>query len=551
MADILLLKLKIFLNSVRHPERPLKKLLFSFLGIIFLAGIYFWLKRIFIYITNVPLIGEAVLVRFLSLMIFISGGVAVLSSLLSAISTMYTTEEMKLLISFPFSGSALFGAKVLETALYANWMIFVVAVPFALAWNSIYSMNFFQVVFSAAAFFVFLMTMSFLGVSLASVFALAFPSRKIRDGSLVFFAVAFGGIFFYLKALEPKFIFHADASENFFQYLSRLRMPGTLLEPFQWVSRLFIAVSQKNYGDAFTVFGILLIIFLVSGAVCFAFGSGYFIRTAGKIRASGSSGGIYKSNVPALTASALKWREKTLFLRNSEQLSQVVILVVLTAIYLFSIYKAPLGDLPRVRELLTFLNIGGVGLILTASALRFVFTGVGLDGRFLWLLFSAPLDGGEILKGKMAVFTKPMIFAGIILGVLSGCCFRADFFVIILTSAVTALIGFVVAQMAFYFAVSYPSYGTDNISQMESSYGGLVFMITGIFYVVSVLAVLAYPAHWYLMGKIFNTEFPVRLTALFLFLFLLDSFIFSFFPGLWALRIFKSREHRNLVAKRQ
>ena len=550
MTDILLLKLKIFLNSVRHPERPLKKLFFSFLGIIFLAGIYFWLKRIFIYITNVPLIGEDILVRFLSLMIFISGGVAVLSSLLSAVSTMYTTEEMKYLISFPFSGSALFGAKALETALYANWMIFVGASPVALAWNSIYSMNFFQVFFVGSALFVFLMIMSSLGILLASGFALVFPGRKIRDGALVFFAVAFGGIFFYLKALEPEFIFHKDASVNFFRYLSHLRLPGTLLSPFQWVSRLFIAVSQKNYGDAGALFGVLLIIFLVLGAVCFAFGSGYFIRICGKIRASGSSGWIYKSNVPSRPASALKWREKTLFLRNSEQLSQVVILVVLAAIYLFSIYKAPLGDLPRVRELLTFLNIGGVGLILTASALRFVFTGVCLDGRFLWLLFSAPCHTGEILKCKMAVFTCPMLFAGFVLGILSGCSFRADFFVIILTSFISALIGFVVAQMAFYFAVSYPSYRTDNISQMESSYGGLVFMITGIFYVVSVLAVLAEPARWYLMGKIFNTGPPVGLTALFLFLFLLDSFVFSFFPGLLALRIFKSREHRNLVAAR-
>jgi len=515
------------------------------------VGIYFWIKRILTYIVSVPLIGEAVLIRFLSLMIFISGGVAVLSSLLAAISTIYTTEELKLLISFPFSGRSLYGVKILETAFYADWMIIVIAVPFAFAWNSIYSMNFLQIILAGISLIIFLLTMSFLGIFLAAVFAFIFPSRKIRDGAVVIFAALFGSIFFYLKALEPEFIFHTHAVENFFQYLSRLRMPGTLLGPFQWVSRLFLAISQKSYGDVFTLFSVLLVIFLLAGIVCFTFGSEYFIHTCGKITASGGLSGFYKARIPLAARAMLKWREKTLFFRNSEQLSQVTILIVLTAIYLFSIYKAPLVGLPRVQELLTFLNIGGVGLILTAAALRFIFSGVCLDGRFLWFLFSSPLSSKEILKAKMAVFTKPMIFMGFVLGALSGYCFRAPLFVIIATSVVTALMGFVIAQLAFYFAVSYPEYRTDNISQIESSYGGLVFMITGIFYVVSVLAILASPAHWYLMGRIFKTGVPVRWVLIFTSLFFLDNFIFSFIPRARALSIFKSREHRNLVAERQ
>lgn len=561
MVELLELKLRILLNSIKHPTRPLKKLLFSCMGVIFLVGIYFWIRRILTYIVSVPLIGEAVLIRFLSLMIFISGGVAVLSSLLAAISTIYTTEEMKLLIPFPFSGRSLYGAKILETAFYADWMIIIIAVPFAFAWNSIYSMNFLQIVLAGISLLVFLLTMSFLGIFLAAIFAFIFPSQKIRDGAVVIFAVLFGSIFFYLKALEPEFIFHADGFENFFQYLSRLQMPGTLLEPFQWVSRLFLAISQKSYGDVFTLLTVLFGLFLLAGIICFAFGSRYFIRTCGKIRASGGFSGVYKTRIPlaplknslmgpALRA-VLKWREKTLFFRNSEQLSQVTILIVLTAIYLFSIYKAPLGDMPRVQELLTFLNIGGIGLILTAAALRFIFSSVCLDGRFLWFLFSSPLSFNEILKAKMAVFTKPMVFMGFVLGVLSGYCFKVSLFVIITTSFITALIGFVIAQLAFYFAVSYPEYRTDNISQIESSYGGLVFMITGIFYVVSVLAILAYPAHWYLMGRIFKTAVPLRLVLVFTSLFFLDNFIFSYIPRARALSIFKSREHRNLVAERQ
>ncbi|MCD6413482.1 MAG: hypothetical protein J7L54_04995 [Elusimicrobia bacterium] len=549
--ELLSLKLRIFLNSFRAVRHPGKKIFFSLLGLIFLAGMYFWLRRILVYLVNVPVIGEVVLLRFVSLMIFISAVLAVLSSMLSAVSTIYASEELRLLIPCPVRQGSLFAVKAIEAAVYADWMIVVIAIPFAAAWGHIYDLNFFKFLFCAASFFVFLATMSATGILLATGFAAVFPSKKIRDGAIVLFAVLFGGMFFYLKALEPKFIFHADVFGNLLQYLSRLQMPGFPLAPFQWLSRLFIAISSGNYPVAATIFGVFFLFFVFAAAVLLFIGGRVLFGICGRIRGAGVGEPRYIKKVPDGRLSAIRWREKIVFLRNSEQVSQMAILGMLVAIYLTSVLKAPLGDIPYVRELLTFLNIGAVGLILTAAALRFVYTGVCLDGRFLWILYSSPLACGEILKSKFMVYTVPFVFFGFILGAVSGWCFSASPVFVFATALICSVIGFVVVQLAFYFAVSYPEYRTDNLSQIESSYGGIIFMVTAIFYIAAILSILAMPAYWGLMGEIFRHRAPVRFSALLGLLFVLTSFLFAFLPRKLTFGIFSSRRHRNIVAGRQ
>ena len=550
MLPLLSLKGRILRNSLRHPDRPAKTIFFLLLSALFMTGLYFWVRRIFLHLVSVPIIGEVVLVRFLALLIFIAGGMAVLSTMLSAVSTIYTTEELKLLTVYPVSSDSLFAVKMLEASVYADWMIIVVGFPFALAWRSIYSINFTQAFFCAVCFLLFLLAMSFTGVIFATLFCLALPGRKIRDSAIVAFSVIFAGVFFYLKALEPEFIFQADAYENLFQYLTLLKMPGTLLAPFQWMSRLFIGISSGAYGEALAIAGVLLIVFFASGLVCFALGSKYLFRICGTIRARGGSKGSYTSAVPEGRVAALGWKERITFIRNSEQISQAVILFLLSAIYLFSVYKAPLGDLPPVKKLLTFLNMGGVGLILAASALRFVFTGICLEGRHLWILFSSPFVKGKIIRKKISFYSAPMTLTGFILGILSGMCFRAQFAFTLFTGGICAVMAYTITRLAVFFAVSYPEYQTDNPARMESSYGGLLFMVASMFYTASVLAILAYPAYWYLTGTLFSGGVALKFTAGFAILFVIDNFIFAGISQFWTERVFLSRDHRNLIAQR-
>ncbi|MCD6423269.1 MAG: hypothetical protein J7L42_04050 [Elusimicrobia bacterium] len=545
------LKLKIFLNSLASPSRPIKSFIFAFLGILFMTGIYLWLKRIFTYIVNVPFFGEAILIRFLSILIFISGGIAVLSTVISATATIYTSDELKMLLPLPLSSDEIFLAKMFEAFIYADWMIFLLSIVVAFAWRSIYEIGVFEILFCGISLVFFIFAMSSIGVFLSNILAFLFPTRKIRDFSVVIFAILFGGIFFYMKALEPEFLLKANAFENFLEYLTHLKFSGTLLSPFRWLAMLFIEISKGNFSDAFVLFLVLFLFFLFFFSLSFFFGSKTFLSTTTRINARGAGAGIYQAKLPGKKEKIFMWREKVLFLRNSEQVSQVAILLILITIYLVSVWRAPVWDIPSVKNLLTFLNIGGVCLILSATALRFIFTSICLEGRGLWIIFSSPILPEKILKLKFYYFLKYMGVSGFILGILSGVCWKASFEVVLITAVITLISSLTITSLAFYFALSYPVYSTTNISRMESSYGGVLFMISSVFYIVFVLAVLAYPALWYFTGVLFRGAVERKFTLIFFagfFLISLGIVLFLFRRGV---KIFTSRWHRNLFIAHQ
>src|SRR6185503_14273931 len=89
-------------------------------------------------------------------------------------------------------------------------------------------------------------------------------------------------------------------------------------------------------------------------------------------------------------------KDLRLFFRDNTQWSQLILLAVLLMVYLFNIKSLPLHSGERVPfrlvTMISFLNLGLAGFVLAAVAARFVFPGISLEGRQMWLLRSSPLD---------------------------------------------------------------------------------------------------------------------------------------------------------------
>ena len=89
-------------------------------------------------------------------------------------------------------------------------------------------------------------------------------------------------------------------------------------------------------------------------------------------------------------------KDLRLFFRDNTQWSQLILLAVLLMVYLFNIKSLPLHSgerMPfRLVTIISFLNLGLAGFVLAAVAARFIFPGISLEGRQMWLLRSSPLD---------------------------------------------------------------------------------------------------------------------------------------------------------------
>src|SRR3989440_12066832 len=88
-------------------------------------------------------------------------------------------------------------------------------------------------------------------------------------------------------------------------------------------------------------------------------------------------------------------KELRLFFRDTTQWSQLLLLAVLVGVYVFNIKFLPLkgdGMTFFLRNVVPFLNLVLAGFVLASIAAPFIFPGVRLEGRALWLLRSRSMS---------------------------------------------------------------------------------------------------------------------------------------------------------------
>ncbi len=117
-------------------------------------------------------------------------------------------------------------------------------------------------------------------------------------------------------------------------------------------------------------------------------------------------------------AHGLRWKDRLVFVRDSAQWSQMLILAAIVAIYVLNFkYIRVVAGTGLVSDLgLHFLNLGLCGFVTIALAARFVFPAVSLEGRAFWLVLSSPNSMSAFLRAKVWAWFIPMaVFANLLM----------------------------------------------------------------------------------------------------------------------------------------
>ena len=176
-------------------------------------------------------------------------------------------------------------------------------------------------------------------------------------------------------------------------------------------------------------------------------------------------------------------KELTVVARDCTQWSQLIMLGVLLVVYVANVRYLPLdgnGMTTLLRNVIPFLNLALAGFVLASIAARFVFPSVSLEGRTWWLLRSSPLPMREVLRTKYWVGALPLLVLALILvGVTNSMLGVTPFVQAVSLSAIIALV-FPLTALALAFGTFFPRFDTENAAQIPTSFGGLLFMMSGI-----------------------------------------------------------------------
>lgn len=492
---------------------------FAILG---LVGVLFWgfifgvLYRLLTYFRGVEEIGALLAGKLLGLVLLGFTSILLLSNVITALSSFFLAKDLDMLVSAPVDWLRLYGAKLLETVVASSWMVLLVSIPMFTAYGIVYDGGFGFPLLVLAMMVPLFVIPAVVGSALTLVLVNIFPAHRTRDILSVIAVLTAGGIVLLFRIVRPERLARPEGFRSLVDFIAVLRTPSSPLMPSEWVQKATMGFLNGTpdwlslyllwtTAAAAVVLGALLHRWLYLTGFSKAQESAQrFVASGGLLPSLGrrllSPFGVLRRE--------LVMKELRLFFRDTTQWSQLILLAVLVVVYVFNIKYLPLrgeGITFFLVNVVPFLNLVLAGFVLASIAARFIFPGVSLEGRTLWLLRSSPMAVRDLLWAKFWVGTLPLLILAIaIVGVTDWLLQVSDFMFYVSVASIT-LLTFALSGMAIGFGTMFPQFETENAAQIPTSFGGLLYMMASVAVIGGVVVLEARPVYGYLSARAFGT----------------------------------------------
>jgi ABC-2 type transport system permease protein len=478
-------------------------LLLAIVALVFWGAVFGIAYRVLNYFRSVEEIGNLMAGKVLGVILLAFLSILLLSNIITALSTFFLAKDLDLLVAAPIGGSRLYLSKLAETIVHSSWMVALLALPIFTAYGIVYRGGPWYPVVALVAFLPYLVIPAVVGTAITLILVNIFPARRTREllgllatGTIVIAVVA-------LRFLRPEQLAQPEGFKNLVDYLAVLRTPTSPLLPSEWTAAM-IMNWLLHVGDPWPIaklWGVAPVA-VALGALLhrWLYRQGFSKALEGaerKIRRPlrGPVAGVLRFLPPSKREFILK--DLRLFFRDNTQWSQLILLAVLLMVYLFNIKSLPLHSGERVPfrlvTMISFLNLGLAGFVLSAVAARFIFPAISLEGRQMWLLRSSPLDPQAMLWSKYWIGTVPLLVLALVITVFTNWLLHASVFMMGVAVGTIVLYTLAASALALSFGALYPQFGTENAAQIPTSFGGLVYMMSSLSLLAAIIMVEAGP----------------------------------------------------------
>lgn len=491
-------------------------------GLIFWLAVFGVMYRVLRYFRGVEEIGPLLAGKLLGLALLAFLSLLLISNVITALSAFFLAKDLDLLMASPVDWLHLYLSKLGETLLHSSWMVALMAVPIFTAYGVIYDGGWLFGPFTVVVFLPLLVIPAVIGSAVTLILVNVFPARRTRDLLSVIAIGAAGVLVMMFRVVRPEQLARPEGFNNLLDFITLLRTPTSPYLPSEWAmnSLMGYLIGPKealplvllwSTAAAFIVFGALLHQGLYPrGFTRAQEGADKFVK--GWIWTAVLDP-IFKPLTVAKREFLIK--DLKLFFRDPTQWSQLILLTVLVIIYLFNIQALPLFSGEQVPffmvTVISFLNLGLAGFVLSAIAARFIFPSISLEGRQMWLLRSSPLNLRALIWSKYWIGTVPLLVLALAITVFTNILLRVTPFMMVVGIGTIILLTLAISAMALGYGALFPQFDTENAAQIPTSYGGLVFMMSTIALLAVVIVVEAVPVSNYLRASFTGEPMTVNI----------------------------------------
>lgn len=522
--------------------RRVKLFLFGTIGICFWGGIFAVSLRVLIYFKEISELGDILAHKLLSMILLTFFSLLIFSSILTAISKLYLSRDLSLVHSMPVSSFKIFIARWIESTIDSSWMVIVYTLPIFISYGIVYQAGFFfywdmiMVILSLA---VIASSTSVILVVLVVNFV---PANRMRNMSIFFGLCLFLILFFAFRFLQPERLVDPEVFSTTLVYLKSLKTPAPPYLPSTWAydslkAALSGHIQQGMFHTAlsWTWAGVMVFMAIILADAVYFKGLSKAHTAQVRLFRNRFSGIRFQGFLPG-PVRAFITKEIRTFFRDQTQWSQLFLIAALVVLYLYNFNALPLEKTPiktvYLQNLLSFLNMGLAGFVLTAITARFAYPAVSIEGEAFWLVKSAPIALRSYLWIKFFIYFLPLLILTEILIIATNILLKVTPFMMALSTVTIFFLVPGVVAMGIGFGAAYPDFKADNPAQTVTSFGGILFMMVCAGYIGAVIFIEAGPVY-----NIFLADIKQRELTLLEWTWVTGSFVIAFVLSIAAIII--------------
>ncbi|MCL1971666.1 MAG: hypothetical protein FWG57_01605 [Endomicrobia bacterium] len=479
------------INSLKFIDN-LKAAIFIFIGINIVFIVYAFSHSFLRYINSVAVVGPLIVNKLLAFVFITAFMMAVLSAIIVSFSTIYFGRDIKWLVTSPIKLGEVFSFKAVNSSFYASWMVFAALVPCMAALGVVKNADMWFYIFSIVFVFPFLACASFIGIAFTIIVMRFFPAAKVRNIVLVIGMVFFTFVLVFIRLIRPEKFISTEGFELLSQYLSYLDAPTAKFLPSWWYTSAVTGLIAKDFGRIFIYAGLLFGTAVILWLVIKFLAKKYYMEGLNEGQAFAAADIRRRSFKYRSPVYAIFQKDIKVFVRDSSQWSQVLILASIVLVYLFSMYRLSFETI-HMHNTMAVVNCALVWFVATAASLRLSFPLISLEGESFWFLLTSPVSRFKLFAEKIVFGSIPVVLVSLILMFASNYMMGISKPVFIITIAATAAMSLLISCSAVSIGAVLPKFNYSNIPQIESSLGGLVFMLFSFFMIIVNILIIMQP----------------------------------------------------------
>ena len=477
-------------------------------GVVFWALMFFFSSRVLNYFRSVEVIGDIMAHHLLSMILLTFFSLLIFSHVITALSNLYLSTDLERCHASPATLEEVFLSRSIYTVIDSSWMVIIFGLPIMMAYAHVFRPGpgyYFTIIHLGVSLIIIA---AGIGILLTMVMVSIFPAQRTRDIIMLFMILLLVVLYLMFRLMRPERLADPEAFFSVMQYVTALKAPDSAYLPTHWVTEsLWAHLGDSGKDHLFEVMltwssaiALVVINIWVAGRIYF---TGFSKSQEGKKRRGGKKildlvMNLLKRPMGRDMASIMD-KDMRNFFRDNTQWSQMLLLGALVVVYLYNFSVLPLERSPLRLEFLqnqiAFLNLGLAGFVLSAVSVRFIFPAVSSEGRAFWIVKTSPLTMKRFLWGKFAFYLIPMLILGETLIIFTNYLLHVTPFMMVLSSITMFLAVFGIVALGIGFGALYPRFNYENIAQVATGFGGLMYMIFCALFMAVVIILEAGPVY--------------------------------------------------------